>query len=312
MTLLRCEIHAAAGEADAVESLLVRHPYTMNVTRLRGVSIDPAGDVVSCDVPRETASDLLERLEQIGATQGVNSVTVTSGLTHLGARADSMEAQARGAASDALVWKVVEDTLDEEIHISITFIAFMILATLLAVIGVATNSAILVVGAMVVGPEFGPIANFCVSVLNRQILQGIRAWLTVTVGFAIAGIAAFAFTVVVRAAGIFPEQIQPDGLVEAVASPNWLTLIVAMLAGSAGMLALTSARSATLIGVLISVTTIPAMGDAAVLLAYGDIANSLSALLTLGINLTGMSAAGVATLAMQRSLMRRINRVPQV
>ena len=53
-----------------------------------------------------------------------------------------------------------------------TFVAFMVLATLLAAIGVVTDSPITIVGAMVVGPEFGPLAALAVSLVRRRPAPG--------------------------------------------------------------------------------------------------------------------------------------------
>ena len=51
--------------------------------------------------------------------------------------------------------------------------------------------------------------------------------------------------------------------------PDALSFVVAFLAGIAGMLSLTTTKSGALVGVLISVTTVPAAANASVALAYG-------------------------------------------
>ena len=55
-----------------------------------------------------------------------------------------------------------------------------------------------------------------------------------------------------------------------ISHPDWFSVIIAFLAGTAGMISLTCAKSGALIGVLISVTTIPAAGNMAVAAAYKD------------------------------------------
>jgi hypothetical protein len=50
-----------------------------------------------------------------------------------------------------------------------------------------------------------------------------------------------------------------------------LSFVVALLAGAAGMLSLVSAKSAALVGVFISVTTVPAAGFAVVAATVGDL-----------------------------------------
>ena len=77
-------------------------------------------------------------------------------------------------------------------------------------------------------------------------------------------------------------------------------MIVALLAGTAGMLSLTSAKSGALVGVLISVTTIPAAANVAVAAAYGDWNEMEGAAIQLGVNLVCIIAAGLTTLFLQR------------
>ena len=69
-----------------------------------------------------------------------------------------------------------------------------------------------------------------------------------------------------------------------------------MLAGVAGMLAITSAKSGSLVGVFISVTTVPAAAFAAVALVEGRLDEALTSMLQLAINLIGIVAAAAASL----------------
>jgi uncharacterized membrane protein len=78
-------------------------------------------------------------------------------------------------------------------------------------------------------------------------------------------------------------------------------VIVALLAGCAGVLSLTSTKSGALIGVLVSVTTIPAAANVGVAAAYGDWSEWRGALLQLAINVTAIFFAGITTLAVQRA-----------
>jgi hypothetical protein len=72
---------------------------------------------------------------------------------------------------------------------------------------------------------------------------------------------------------------------------------------------LTTAKSGALLGVLISVTTIPAAANVGVATAYSDGSELKGALAQLGINLSCIVLAGVATLAAQRlGFTRRLRR----
>jgi uncharacterized hydrophobic protein (TIGR00271 family) len=308
MTLLRLDIHASGDVADSATDALLAHPSAINVTRARGVRLSPPGDLLTCDVPREAAAGLLDQLERLGATSGDACVTVASGLAHVSARADRAEHVAAGHASDALIWPLVRDTLEEETGLSLVYVAFIVLATMLGAIGVVFNSPILVIGAMVLGPEFGPLASLCVGLVGRDGSTVAHAALTLLVGFAVAIAGAVVFTKLLVATGVFPSHVHYAGLLKEVATPGWLYLVIALIAGCAGVLTLTSSRSGALIGVLISVTTIPAAAAAAVLTSYGMGDHALGAMLTLVINLGGIAAASIATVLVQAPVVRRLER----
>jgi uncharacterized membrane protein len=79
-----------------------------------------------------------------------------------------------------------------------------------------------------------------------------------------------------------------------------LSWIVGLLAGVAGLLALTSAKSGGVVGVLISVTTIPAAANAAVALAHGVPGEAVGSTPQLLINLAVIALASVLTLRRDR------------
>jgi uncharacterized membrane protein len=74
------------------------------------------------------------------------------------------------------------------------------------------------------------------------------------------------------------------------------------------MLSLSTSKSGALIGVLISVTTIPAAANIGVTAAYGDWENFRGSAGQLAINLGAILLAGTTTLAVQRILYVRRRR----
>ena len=92
------------------------------------------------------------------------------------------------------------------------------------------------------------------------------------VGFTIAVIVTFLFSVIVRAFGweteLFSLGIRPVS--NLINSPNVFSVVVATLAGIVGVVSLVEARTGALIGVFISVTTIPAAADIGVSAAFDN------------------------------------------
>ena len=97
-------------------------------------------------------------------------------------------------------------------------------------------------------------------------------------------------------------------LTDFISQPDRFSFIVAFVAGIAGALALTSSKSGALIGVLVSVTTIPAAANVGLACAYGEWHEWRGAMLQLAINLTAIVLAGVLTLFVQRRLYVRRRR----
>jgi uncharacterized hydrophobic protein (TIGR00271 family) len=92
--------------------------------------------------------------------------------------------------------------------------------------------------------------------------------------------------------------------------PDALSFVVAFLAGVAGMLSLTSAKSGALVGVLISVTTVPAAANVAAGIAYGNANEAAGSAVQLGLNLGGIVLAGTLTLVVQQQAWRRAPATP--
>ncbi|MEP7178317.1 MAG: DUF389 domain-containing protein, partial [Pseudonocardiales bacterium] len=169
-----------------------------------------------------------------------------------------------------------------------------------ASIGVITDSPITIVGAMVVGPEFGPLAGLAVGLVRRRGHTARRAAVALLVGFPVAIVVTTLLALLGRVAGLIDVHVlEGHRQTEFIYHPGWFSLITALVAGTAGMLSLTSSKSAVLVGVFISVTTIPAAGNAAVAAVVGDWYEAGQSLLQLGINLSGIVAAATITLTLR-------------
>jgi uncharacterized hydrophobic protein (TIGR00271 family) len=163
---------------------------------------------------------------------------------------------------------------------------------------------------MVVGPEFGPIAGFCVATVQRRRVLAIQSLHALLVGFPVAITAACLATYVFRATGVTPDTFSDadHGLATVISNPDFLAFFVAFCAGAAGVLSLSTQKSGALIGVLISVTTIPAAANIGVSFAYGDWSSWRGSMVQLAVNLMGILASGVLTLYIQRKLYHRRRR----
>ncbi len=301
--MIHLRIVARGGKTDGALELLEGSQSVCNVVLLAGTARDPTGDVILADVAREDASIVISDLKELGIPRD-GAITLEEVDTQISDLATQAVEHARGAPADSVVWEEVEARTSENVELSATFVAFMIIATLLAAVGIYQDSPILIVGAMVVGPEFGPLAGFCVAAVNRRRDLALRSALALAVGFPLGITAAYLATLAFRGLGLFEDSFTQEGhgLSNFIAAPDFFSFFVAACAGAAGMLSLSTAKSGALIGVLISVTTIPAAANVGVAAAYQDWSSWRGSMAQLAINLGSIVVAGSAVLYLQRLL----------
>ncbi|HEU4349481.1 MAG TPA: DUF389 domain-containing protein [Actinoplanes sp.] len=304
--MLHLRIICPPDRTAQVERLLAEHVAATHVVVFPGAARDPAGDLITCDVAREGASEIIERLRELGIERDGSIMLQYVDVT-LSRSADRAERRAPGFGADAVVWEEIEHITGEETTLSAAYLTFMSVATVIAGIGVLLDQPILIVGAMVVGPEFGPLAALCVALVRGHLALARRASIALVVGFTVAmGVTVLA-TRLLDVAGLVERSmlLEDHPLTSFIWQPDALSWVVGFLAGVAGMLSLTSSKSGTLVGVLISVTTVPAAANAAVALAYGVADEAAGSALQFLINVAAIIAAGVITLLVQRIAWRR-------
>jgi uncharacterized hydrophobic protein (TIGR00271 family) len=299
--MVHLRILAPPDAAQHALDLLCASESVSNVVHLPGTASKPPGDVILADVAREDASVVVQDLRELDIP-ATGSIAISSIETQVSDAAARAERHAAGLPSDAVVWEDVDSRSEELTELSGTFIAFMVLAMLIASIGLILDQTILVIGAMVVSPEFGPLAGISVGLVQRQRALTRRSALALAVGFPLGIVAAYLFTTALAAIGQFPDSFTPADhpLTSFISQPDELSFVVAFIAGIAGVLSLTSAKSGALIGVLISVTTIPAAANVGVAASYEDWSEAAGALGQLALNLSGIVVAGTLTLYIQR------------
>ncbi|WP_253250596.1 DUF389 domain-containing protein [Arthrobacter globiformis] len=284
-----------------------QQPGTAEVAVHAGASVHPRGDVVVAYIARESVEELLEKLHVL-KIESLGSIAVSAPEFVLSDRADRAEETAPGEGADTVIWEEVSRQTGEESRLSWTFLSFLVLATLLAAIGIVTDSTIAIVGAMAVGPEFGPLAALAVAVVRGNWRLGGRASLALGPGFPTAMLTTALITWLALPANLFPRDVlDRASAAEFIYHPGPFSLVVAVLAGGAGMLSVISGRSAALIGVFISVTTVPAAGFVAVALVLGEFNKAAGSALQLLVNLGGIVAAAVAVLYFHRLVTRRLS-----
>ncbi len=283
-------------------------PAITSLSCVRDASLEPQGDVVEADVAREAMNDVVDRLRRLGVHHE-GTIHIQPVVTWLSQSGHEAERRTPGSSADSVVWAHVTQRAYEESELNWTYLTFMTLATLIAGIAIVLDSQILVIGAMVLGPEFVAIAALGLALVRRRYSLLWYASRTLLIGFGVAIMLTTVAALAGRALGwVTYEQVTaPRSDTSFIYTPDKWSFIVAVVAAAAGVLSMTSAKVGGLSGVFISVTTVPAAGNVALGLAFGVPYEIWGSLAQLALNITGMAAAGWATLAIQQSVWSRMS-----
>jgi uncharacterized hydrophobic protein (TIGR00271 family) len=303
--MLHIRVVSPSALTGRLADQLTTAPGVQNLVVQPGAATRPDGDAVQFDVHEGVANPVFRGLRGLGLDRSsaicVERVDATI--------ADHTLTADHGALvhERAPVWEMVEATIRAGAAYSPSFYILLVAAGLIGAVGILTNSQILIVGAMVVGPEYSAIMGVALGISKGDrgpMWDGLLALLW---GFLAAIAVTLLFGLAVRGAGKAPAEflhgIRPVS--DLIYVPNIYSVIVAILAGIVGVVSLTQARANALIGVFISVTTIPAAADVGVSLAFSSFREARGSLLQLLLNIALLIAVGAAGLSAQRMIWRR-------
>lgn len=327
--VLHLRVTCPATLTDQVERVLVGCDGVLSVVVQRGVVVAalggtpdvsgadgaPAaeraphrgGDLVEADVAREVTDHVLALLERAGLRE-VGTLTLSDLALVDGAAVAAAQERAPGQGVDAVVWRQLVESTREDSTLSVAYLVFMVVAALIAAVGLITDSQVLIVGAMVLGPEFSVLACLALSTVDRHGRGALAAARTLVVGYVVAAALTAAMVAALHALGLVPtdylEGRRP--LTAFITSPGVFAVLVALMAGVAGTVSLTASKSSTLVGVFISVTTVPALAEAAAAWVTGQSDKAVAAAVVLGENVVAIVVASLLTLLVQRALWARL------
>lgn len=286
MTALARRLHDLDGVARLRTEVAVRDGHSLVFGTVSNNSIDRIlEELQALDVPREDVT--LMRVEELGG-----------GIA--------------GGSDASLIWTDVVGLAGTNSRLIARYLAFMAVAGVIACYGIVDSSPILVVGAMAVSPDLLPITATAVGLIGRSLSLIAKALLTLAVGMAVASAAAALCMFAQNHLSLLPTGFNIDATVlHSLTSVNNETIVVALAAGIAGMLAFET-RASSGVGVAISVTTIPAAAYVGVAAGVGQATKALGALAVLGANVAMMVAGAAATLGLQRLVANRRSRRPRL
>lgn len=281
-------VHLLHSEAGATELVVLAEASRLS-----------SGDLVLAEVPRASIDEVLLRLPEAATMTGLHVAVVPSERLIPSPADDDRD-------DDAVIWAQVTQDVHSIAQLSWINLLLVVIAAAISAIGIIEDQLLLLVGAMALSPDFWPVADTCLSLVRGAWERALHGLATLAIGFAAAASGAFLLTAALSAAGLVDADVVPSSeFTLFIARPDGLSVVVALLAGVAGALAITLPDTRGLVGVFVSVTTIPAAANIGVGLAAGDASDVAGSAVQLAVNVTSLLLAGTATLAVRRRLRSR-------
>jgi uncharacterized hydrophobic protein (TIGR00271 family) len=291
--MLQLRVFGGSSAVGEVARRLADMPGARHVNVVDGAREGSA--LVTADVGASVADRALAMVRAIGIPAEDVSLL----------RLDAIGPAAGGDEPVTLVWADLLGQARVNARTAVRYLVFMAVAGVIAAFGVIDEDQILIVGAMAVAPDLLPITAACTGLVLRRGRLFARGLAALTLGLGTACLLAAAVTGFLDLFDLLPAEFKVHEV--GLASQEHIeaeTIIVALAAGVAGMLAVET-RASMGVGVAISVTTIPAAAFLGVAARVGEVSKSLSAVGVLATNVAMMLVGGSAALAIQRRLASR-------
>ncbi len=287
--MLFVQVVGHSKRAESIAGLLDQLDGARAVTLVPAVRPDQS--VASATIPPAALDGLLDDLAGVGVSRA--DITVT--------RAETVGQPVGALSQSGVAWSDVLGSAWRQARPIGRYLAFMFVAGVIACYGVTDDSAILIVGAMAISPDLLPIVATAVGIVGRNWRLARTAFQTLVVGLSVVSVAALVVGFAQDQLDLIPSgfNLHKTGVLGGLVKVNDETLVVAFMAGVAGMLAFET-RAASAIGVAISVTTIPAAAYLGVAASMGELTKSLGALAVLGANVSMMVLGASLVLWVQR------------
>ena len=169
-----------------------------------------------------------------------------------------------------------------------TYLVFVLLASMVAAIGIMRDNVVITIGAMVIAPLLGPNVALSLATTLADVDLARRAMKTNLVGIIAALILAVFLGAILKIDPAAPSFISGSQV-------SLGDVLLALAAGSAAALSFTTGVLSALIGVMVAVALLPPLVTLGMLVGVGRWDMALGSLLLVLTNLICINLAGVIT-----------------
>ncbi|MFC6756432.1 MULTISPECIES: TIGR00341 family protein [Haloarcula] len=251
------------------------------------------GATVTFPLPTNAVEPVLESLRDVGLNDDTYTV-ITDANTVLSRDFEALEERyAEEEDEDRIAREELTSKAKELAPSMQTYVLMTVISAVIATAGLLLNSPAVVVGSMVIAPLIGPAMTANVGTVVDDHELFVRGVKLQALGLLLAIASATVFALLVRTANVVPpiNDVTTVQQVRERVAPDFLSLVVAIGAGAAGVLSLTSGVSTALVGVMIAVALIPPAATVGIGIAWGQPLVSLGSGVLVLVNVLSINLA---------------------
>ncbi|GAB3683931.1 TIGR00341 family protein [Salinarchaeum chitinilyticum] len=249
-------------------------------------------------LPPNAVEPILERLRSEGLDEDSYTIVVEAN-TVISRRFDELEAEyAEDADEDRIARQELQSAANGLIPARRNYLVLTIVSAIVATAGLLLDSPATVVGSMVIAPLVGPALAASVGTVIDDPEMRTRGVIYQVTGVLAAVVSAAVFAFFVQATNLVPpglDVLAVEEIRERLA-PDFLSLAIALGAGVAGALSLSTGVSAALVGVMIAVALIPPAAVVGIGLAWGEPTLAMGSAVLVLVNVLSINLAALAVL----------------
>lgn len=266
---------------EKAKSMIEKIKNELNIKDINVISGDPEDLVILRREPTEVPELIMELNKLgIGTTTGVIDILPLKATIPDLKTKDKEESKEK--ISSRISQEEISKIIEESSQLDISFIVFMILASLVSASGLILNSSTILIASMILSPFMGPVLglSFGLAIMDKSFIKNGILGQTLSIFISISLGMLMGFLSILTGFNLESTEIMIS-----LKFPNYFDIIISICAGIAVAFSLTGTIKSALVGVAIAVALIVPAVNVGLSLIFGDLYLSLQSFILFLVNI---------------------------
>lgn len=290
----KIEVTVSADQSKALEGIFDNdgYFYVKYKSKYSGRSFV----IYSVNVPDAFLDKLIDDITSVIDLRLIENVlTVQSVEAYVSTNLDRLKKKAEASLTNKIpLEKLIEDT-DPFTRLNTNLVTIALLSSVIALAGLFLDNTLIIIGAMIISPLLGPINAFTVNVSLAQSKKALQSEISILI--ILVSIIMLSAVITFLTSHLVPLTLTPQ--ITSRGTVSIIYIIIAIILGVAGALAIFTDIQGMLVGIAIAVALVPPAAVTGIGLAYLNLPLLNGALRNTLLNFLGLQLGGISTLKLK-------------